>query len=131
MFLHKLLNSFNSSLSCEFSRLNLSFSSRISAVDVQFRSGGGGRGVAAAAVTAGDELDERTCSSPEVAGEIWIATAGGIATVTDCTFAVEDILRRWMSLSNAFSPLLKQSFANSHLSGTTFRNPCKIQLNII
>ncbi|BAT05844.1 Os08g0471150 [Oryza sativa Japonica Group] len=32
-------------------------------------------------------------------------------------------LRRWISHSSCFSPFLKNSLANSHLSGTTFLNP--------
>ncbi|BAT08423.1 Os09g0455250 [Oryza sativa Japonica Group] len=35
----------------------------------------------------------------------------------------DDVFLRWISVSSCFSPFLKNSFANSHLSGTTFLNP--------
>ncbi|MFS7911202.1 hypothetical protein Hanom_Chr02g00115291 [Helianthus anomalus] len=34
-----------------------------------------------------------------------------------------DVFRRWISHSKCFSPFLKNSFANSHLSGTIFLKP--------
>lgn len=83
-----------------------------------------------AAVAAGDELDEITCSSPEVDGDTVCATGGMAATVTVAgavggveTPADGDTFRRCMSRKRPFSPLLKQSFANSHRSGITFLNP--------
>ncbi|GER30572.1 E3 ubiquitin-protein ligase HECTD3, partial [Striga asiatica] len=114
IFPQRLLSRFNSCLSFEFSLLSLSFSSIISGADAQARGV-----VAVAPVAAGDELEERTCSSPESAGEIWITATGATAcngcavgtAVGGAAGTVEtpvEIFRRWMSLSIAFSPRRKQ-----------------------
>ena len=34
----------------------------------------------------------------------------------------------WISCSSSLCPLAKQSFENSHLSGSTFLKPCSTQL---
>ena len=35
----------------------------------------------------------------------------------------------WISCSSSLCPLAKQSFENSHLSGSTFLKPCSTQLD--
>lgn len=73
----------------------------------------------AAATATGGEFEVITCSSPESVG----VTVGTAATVTAAAAATGQIFRRCMSRRRPLSPLLKESFANSHRSGTTFLNP--------
>ena len=88
--------------------------------------------------SAGDELDEITCSSAEFDGDT-ISFAGGIVDSGsgDRTAAVVvavarvggvagRIFRRCISQRSRFSPLRKYSFENSQRSGTTFLNPYKL-----
>nr|GMD49761.1 hypothetical protein Iba_chr11aCG6110 [Ipomoea batatas]GMD51766.1 hypothetical protein Iba_chr11bCG5450 [Ipomoea batatas]GMD56813.1 hypothetical protein Iba_chr11eCG6740 [Ipomoea batatas]GMD58646.1 hypothetical protein Iba_chr11fCG7560 [Ipomoea batatas] len=67
----------------------------------------------------GDEVELEPGSSPELSGNAELsATSGFLLAAAEVT-----VFRRRMLLSSSFSPLLKFSFANSHLSGTIFLNP--------
>lgn len=57
--------------------------------------------------------------------EVVVVEGGGSGwLLLDFPVAADAIFRRRMLCRRSGSPFRKYSLANSHLSGTTFRNPC-------